>query len=93
MVLLSELFGAAATASAIDEVMRTGHVGAEFVEYVMRMKRRLVPAPAPLRLHNPALDELTLPEPDLSLYDDIGARRPLRDPGEPAQHHHQEEPA
>ena len=93
MVLLSELFGATATASAIDEVMRTGHVGAEFVEYVMRMKRRLVPAPAPLRLRNPALDDLTLPEPDLSLYDDIGARRPLRDPGEPSHHHHHEEPA
>lgn len=92
MVLLSELFGAAATASAIDEVMRTGHVGAEFVEYVMRMKRRLVPAPAPLRLGNPALDSLVLPEPDLALYDEIGARRPLRDPGQSPQPHHEEEP-
>jgi transposase len=92
MVLLCELFGAQATVSAIDEVMRTGHVGAEFVEYVMRMKRRLVPAPAPLRLGDAALDGLVLPEPNLALYDDIGARRPLRDPGEPPQPRHEEEP-
>jgi hypothetical protein len=40
IVLLCELFGAAATASAIDEVMRTGHVGAEFVEYSGARPRR-----------------------------------------------------
>ena len=33
--------------SAIDEVMHTGHVGAEYVEYVMRHKRGLVPHPPP----------------------------------------------
>jgi len=92
MVLLCELFGAPATVSAIDEVMRTGHVGAEYIEYVMRMKRRLVPAPAPLRLGDPTLDGLVLPEPNLALYDDIGARRPLRDPGEPPQPRHEEDP-
>lgn len=83
LVLLCELFGASATASAIDEVMRTGHVGADYVEYVMRHKRRLVPAAAPLRLGDPSLDSLSLREPDLAVYDDICARRPLRDPGEP----------
>lgn len=83
LVLLVELFGASATASAIEEVMKTGHVGAEYVEHVMRHKRRLVAAPAPLRLGVPALDAIALPEPDLSVYDDIAARRPLRDPGEP----------
>ena len=72
--------------------MRTGHVGAEYIEYVMRMKRRLVPAPAPLRLGDPTLDGLVLPEPNLALYDDIGARRPLRDPGEPPQPRHEEDP-
>ena len=87
LVLLCELFGSKATASAIDEVMRTGHVGAEYVEYVMRHKRRLAPFPPPLRLGNPALDQLALKEPDLTLYDDIGARRPLRDPGEPPPRH------
>ena len=43
LVFLVELFGASATASAIDEVMKTGHVGAEYVEYVLRHKRGLVP--------------------------------------------------
>lgn len=81
LVLLTELFGSAATASAIDEVMRTGHVGADYVEYVMRTRRKLVAAPAPLRLGVLALDSLALPEPNLARYDDIGARRPLRDPG------------
>jgi transposase len=85
LVLLCELFGATATASAIEEVMRTGHVGAEYVEYVMRHKRRLVAAPAPLRLGNPVLDAMTVREPDLGVYDDIGASRALLDPGDPPQ--------
>ena len=79
LVLLAELFGPSATASAIDDVMKTGHVGADYVENVLRYRRRLVPAPAPLRLGNPELDGIVLPEPDLGVYDDIGARRPLRD--------------
>ncbi len=83
LVLLCELFGAAATASAIDEVMRTGHVGAEYVEYVMRHKRKLQPAPPPLRLGKPELDGLSVPAPDLGVYDEIGASRALLDPGEP----------
>jgi transposase len=83
LVLLCELFGASATASAIDEVMRTGHVGAEYVEYVMRHKRRLVAAPAPLRLGKPELDAMTVREPEMGVYDEIGAARALLDPGEP----------
>lgn len=82
LVFLCELFGANATASAIDEVMRTGHVGAEYVEYVMRHKRKLVAAPAPLRLGNPDLDGLSVREPNLAVYDEIGATRALLDPGE-----------
>jgi transposase len=84
LVLLCELFGAGATASAIEEVMRTGHIGAEYVEYVMRHKRRLLPAPAPLRLGDPALDAITVREPDLGVYDEIGAARALLDPGDPS---------
>jgi transposase len=80
LVLLCELFGVNATTSAIEEVMRTGHVGAEYVEYVMRHKRKLVPAPAPLRLGDPALDGMSVREPDLGIYDDIGAARALLDP-------------
>ena len=83
LVLLCELFGAPATASAIDEVMRTGHVGAEYVEYVMRHKRRLVEAAPPLRLGDPVLDAMTVREPDLGVYDEIGAARARLDPGEP----------
>lgn len=82
LVWLCELFGERPTADAIDEVMRTGHVGADYVEYVLRHKRGLRPGPAPLRLGNAALDALSAPEPDLSVYDDIATSR-TRDPGEP----------
>jgi transposase len=84
LVLLAELFGASATSSAMLEVMRTGHVGAEYVEHVMRFKRRLSPSAPALRLGDPALDALSVREPDLGLYDEICARR-TRDPGEPPE--------
>ncbi len=84
LVFLCELFGASATASAIEEVMRTGHVGVEYVEYVMRHKRKLVAAPAPLRLGRPELDALSVREPNLAVYDEIGAARALLDPGAPS---------
>ena len=60
LTLLVELFGALAVTSAIAEVMQTGHVGAEYVEYVLRHKRRLVPDPHPLRLGNEQFDAMTL---------------------------------
>jgi transposase len=82
LVLLAELFGASATASAMSEVLKTGHVGAEYVEHVMRFKRRLVAAPPPLRLGKPALDDVVVREPDLAFYDDLCSRR-TADPGEP----------
>jgi len=89
LVLLCELFGASATASAVEEVMRTGHVGVEYVEYVMRHKRKLTPSAAPLRLGDPSLDAIALREPELGVYDDIG-KRPLLDPGDAPPH---EEPS
>jgi hypothetical protein len=79
IVFLVELFGIAATKSAIEEVMKSGHVGAE---YVLRHKRRLKPAPPPLRLGQPDLDSLSLGEPDLSAYDRLFATRKTRDPGD-----------
>jgi transposase len=79
LVLLVELFGAAATQSSIEEVMATGHVGVEYVEYVLRHKRGLTPHPEPLRLHIPELEGVRLPEPDLSLYDQP---RKTLDPGD-----------
>jgi len=74
LTLLCELFGALPTTSAIEEVMRTGHVGAEYVEHVLRHKRGLTPAPAPLRLGDPVLDAITLTEPDLAIYDRLPAK-------------------
>jgi transposase len=82
LTFLVEIFGAIATASAMREVMQTGHVGAEYVEYVMRHKRGLVPHPAPLRLGNDELDAITLPEPDLSIYDRLLPSPMTRDPGD-----------
>lgn len=82
LTLLVELFGAVATAQAVADVMATGHVGAEYVEYVLRHKRGLRPAAAPLRLGDPELDALHFHEPDLSVYDDLVPRPMTRDPGE-----------
>jgi hypothetical protein len=82
VIWLVELFGEVATAGAIDEVMRTGHVGADYVEYVLRHKRGLRPGPPPLKLGDATLDALVAPEPDLGVYDAIAAHR-TRDPGEP----------
>ena len=83
LVWLVELFGLPATSSAITEVMQTGHVGAEYVEYVLRHKRGLTPQPAPLLLGNEELDAIRLPEPDLTIYDHFPAQPMTRDPGEP----------
>jgi transposase len=82
LTFLTELFGQSATAAAVDEVMKTGHVGAEYVEYILRHKRGLVPAAAPLYLGDPALDSIVLREPDLGLYDQLVAPAMTRDPGE-----------
>jgi len=74
LTLLVELFGLQATRSAVEEVMRTGHVGAEYVEYVLRYKRGLSPTAPPLSLGDPALDGIVLPEPDLSVYDRLPSK-------------------
>jgi transposase len=86
LVLLVELFGDRATADAMDEVMRAGHVGSEYIEYVLKHRRGLVPAPPPLRLGNQLLDAISLSEPDLSLYDSLPARM-TRDPGPGPEEH------
>lgn len=84
LIFLVELFGEAATRAAVAEVMATGHVGTEYVEYVLRHKKGLVPAPAPLRLGDPVLDALSFREPDLSRYDELVPAAMTRDPGDPA---------
>ncbi len=85
LTFLVELFGESATSTAVEEVMHTGHVGAEYVEYVLRHKRGLAPHAAPLRLGDPELDAISFSEPDLSRYDRIAER--TRDPGEPPREH------
>jgi transposase len=82
LVFLVELFGESATAAAVDEVMRTGHVGAEYVEYVLRYKRGLQPSAAPLRLGDPVLDAISFGEPDLGRYDELTRPVLTRDPGD-----------
>jgi transposase len=82
LVLLSEMWGYPPTREAIAAVMATGHVGAEYVEYVLRHKKGLALGPAPLKLGNEELDGIRLSEPDLSLYDNQKPRKTL-DPGEP----------
>jgi hypothetical protein len=88
LTLLAELFGDGATAQAIADVMATGHVGAEYVEYVLRHKRGLRPSAAPLRLGNPELDTMHFHEPDLSVYDQLVPPRMTRDPELPGEEEH-----
>jgi transposase len=83
LIFLVELFGEQATRAALAEVMATGHVGAEYVEYVLRHKKGLTPSAAPLRLGDPVLDALSLREPDLSRYDQLVPQPMTRDPGAP----------
>jgi hypothetical protein len=83
LIFLVELFGEHATRDAIAEVMTTGHVGAEYVEYVLRHKKGLIPSAAPLRLGDPVIDALSLRDPDLSLYDELVPSPMTRDPGAP----------
>jgi hypothetical protein len=73
LVFFAEVYGVAETAEAMSEVMASGHVGADYVEYVLRQKKGLVPRAPPLRLGRPELDEASLPEPDLSRYDALDA--------------------
>ena len=88
LTLLVELFGVTAAAQAVADVMATGHVGAEYVEYVLRHKRGLRPAAPPLRLGDPELDGIHFREPDLSVYDQLVPQPMTRDPGElPGEEH------
>lgn len=73
LVFFAEVYGVAETAEAMSDVMASGHVGADYVEYVLRQKKGLVPRAPPLRLGHPELDEASLPEPDLSRYDALDA--------------------
>jgi hypothetical protein len=82
LVFFAEVFGSKETEEAMADVMAGGHVGADYVEYVLRQKKGLVPRAAPLRLGQPELDDASLPEPDLSRYDalSVGPAEPPRSP-------------
>jgi transposase len=69
MIFLVEVFGPGAVIDAMNEVMRSGHVGAEFIEYVLRYKNGSKPQCDPLRLGDPRFDDLMFADPDLELYD------------------------
>lgn len=90
LTFLVELFGEKATRAAMAEVMATGHVGAEYVEYILRHKKGLTPSAAPLRLGDPVLDALALREPDLSHYDQLVPTPMTRDPGAPPPGPHED---
>jgi hypothetical protein len=81
LTFLSEVFGERETRSAIEEVLKTGHVGCEYVEYVLRHKRNLVEQTAPLKLGKPELDGLAFAEPDLAAYDNWARPEKTLDPG------------
>jgi transposase len=78
LVFFAEVYGVMVTAEAMSEVMASGHVGADYVEYVLRQKKGLEPGAPPLRLGLPELDDASLPEPDLSLYDAPDAPLPVQ---------------
>jgi hypothetical protein len=84
LIFLVEAFGEQATRTAMAEVMATGHVGAEYIEYVLRHKKGLTPSTHLLRLGDPVLDAFALREPDLSIYDQLVPSPMTRDPGTPA---------
>ena len=86
LTFLVEIFGATVTTEAMHEVMTTGHVGAEYIEYILRHKKGITPSPPPLRLGDPVLDALALREPDLSIYDQLVAPAMTLDPGTPPPH-------
>jgi len=83
LVFFAEVFGPTQTAEAMAEVMANGHVGADYVEYVLRQKKGLIPGALPLKLGQPELDNTSLPEPDLARYDSLGSNPDNAAPLEP----------
>lgn len=82
LTLLCELFGESQLRDAMAEVMRNGHVGVEYVEYLLRHDPTLKAAPKPLRLGDENLDSMHAYEPDLSVYDQVLGDAPTRNPRE-----------
>ena len=70
IVALSEIFGAEATARAIEDAHALGAYSCEYIANLLEQRRRFLPEPGAIHLTRQSdLLELDLPAPDLSLYD------------------------
>ncbi len=70
IVALSEIFGAEATARALDDAHQLGAYSCEYITNLIEQRRRFLPEPGALHLTRQSdLLDLELPAPDLSLYE------------------------
>ena len=70
IIALSEIYGTAATARALDDACVFEAFSCEYIANLLESRTRATPEPAALHLTRRAdLLELELPEPDLALYD------------------------
>ena len=73
IVALSEIYGAEATARALDDAFHFGAFSSDYITNLLEARARSLPEPSALHLTRRAdLLELELPQPDLSLYDLTG---------------------
>ena len=76
IVALSEIYGAQATARALDDAFHFGAFSSDYITNLLEARARTLPEPSALHLTRRAdLLELELPQPDLSLYDLTGGPR------------------
>ena len=76
IVALSEVYGAQATARALDDAFEYGAFSSDYITNLLEARARSLPETSPLHLTRRAdLLELELPQPDLSLYDLTGGPR------------------
>ena len=76
IVALSEIYGAQATARALDDAFDYGAFSSDYITNLLEARARTLPEPSALHLTRRAdLLELELPLPDLSLYDPPGGPR------------------
>ena len=70
IVALSEIYGAEATARALDDAFDYGAFSSDYITNLLEARARSLPEPSALHLTRRAdLLELELPQPDLSLYE------------------------
>ena len=70
IVALSEIYGTSATARALEDACHFQAFSSEYIANLLESRSRALPEPSALHLiRRNDLLELTLPEPDLSLYD------------------------